>query len=227
MAWLWECWEEFDRYVRPIAVQEGRFRHIQRATELESLGDLLDAVRDLRAANRALTSLGFDDTMKMEPKDEATMHKAHSEVMNAVYAGEALLLHHRRLTITNASYGFLHAHDILDHWERYAANTRILREIQKFTVDVDRLLEGYDRLVRDDERLLVDDLELPEDLKRDFEAARNLFSIGLDDIGLFIAGRGLEKILRRIAKDRKIGTHKSWYFGTPSPSIAFYPRESS
>jgi hypothetical protein len=204
MAWLWESWEEFVKYVQPVAVQCGRFQHACRATELELLGELSEAVRDLRKANAALATLGFDGKRTKQPKDEARMHEARNEVINAVYAGEALLLLHKRLTLNDASYGFLHAHDILEHWDRYAATTRIEGEIHQLTKDVDLLLHGYDRLVREDERLLIDELKLPEELTCDFKIARNLFSIGLDDIGLFLTGRGLEKVLRRIARDRKI-----------------------
>lgn len=59
-------------------------------------------------------------------------------------------------------------------------------------------------LVREDEQLLIDGLDLPEELTYDFRLARNVFSIGLDEVGLFVAGRGLEKVLRRIARGRKI-----------------------
>jgi hypothetical protein len=205
MAWLWEGWEEFVRHVQPVAVQRGRFQHASHATELELLGDLLEAVHDLRKANGALATLGFNGKKAVKPTDKSTLHEAHNRVIEAVYAGEALLLFHKRLTLSEASYGFLHAHDILEHWDRYAATTRIQMEIHRLTEDVDLLLQGYDRLVREDERLLVNELDdLPEELERDFQAARNLFSIGLDDIGLFIAGRGLEKVLRRIARDRKL-----------------------
>jgi hypothetical protein len=41
-------------------------------------------------------------------------------------------------------------------------------------------------------------------LEADFRLARNLFSLGFDDVGLLIAGRGLEGVLRKIANIRKI-----------------------
>lgn len=206
MAWLWNSWEEFKRHVEPVAVQRGRFTHFRHSTELEMLGELLEAVRDLRKASDALGRLGFDDQMKMQARDEKTMHEARNEVINAVYAGEALLLFHKRLAMTDAPYGFLHAHDILEHWDRYAANLRILREIQQLTKDVDKLLAGYDQVARDDERLFLEGLELPEELEDEFRLARNLFSIGLDEVGLFTAARGLEKVLRKIAQDRRLVT---------------------
>jgi hypothetical protein len=38
---------------------------------------------------------------------------------------------------------------------------------------------------------------------QDFRLSGNLLSVGIDEIGLFIAARGLEKVLRKIARDRK------------------------
>jgi hypothetical protein len=204
MAWLWESWEEFVGYVNPVAVQPGRFRHAIQATEMELLHDLLESVRGLRDANKALGELGFDGKNLKNAKDNVTLHEGHNRVIEAVYAGEALLLHHKRLTMSEASYGFLSQHDILEHWDRYAATTRISREIHQLSEDIDKLLDGYERMAREDERLAG--LELPDELEQDFRLARNLFSIGLDDVGLFIAARGLEKVLRRIARDRKITT---------------------
>lgn len=42
------------------------------------------------------------------------------------------------------------------------------------------------------------------ELEADFRLARNLFSIGFDEVGVLIAGRGLEGVLRKVAAMRKI-----------------------
>jgi hypothetical protein len=57
---------------------------------------------------------------------------------------------------------------------------------------------------REDEQWLVEDLDLPKALELDFRMSRNLFSVGFDEAGLFLAARGLEKVVRQIARDRKI-----------------------
>lgn len=121
-----------------------------------------------------------------------------------VYAGEELLLYHKRLTKSDASYGFLHQHDILEHWERYEKTGRIAMEIHQLMKDVDELLDGYGSLIQADDRFIVDHLDLPASLESEFRLARNLFSVGFDDVGLHVAGRGLEGVLRRIADVRKI-----------------------
>jgi hypothetical protein len=97
----------------------------------------------------------------------------------------------------------LHAHDLLAHWDRYAKTTRIVREVNDLLTASLKLLEGYHKLQEDDERFLGN-LELPDNLKTDFVLGRNLFSIGLDELGVFAAGRGLEGVLRDIASRRKL-----------------------
>src|SRR5215471_17825609 len=49
-------------------------------------------------------------------------------------------------------------------------------------------------------RLLVEGLSLPADLAADFRTARDLFSVGLDEVGGLIAGRGLKGVLRAITR---------------------------
>jgi hypothetical protein len=202
MAWLWESWEEFVREVGPVSTRRASFGRSRNATEMDSLGQLLSAVHDLTYAVHGLGKLGFGNKVATDKPE--ILHEARNRVIEALYAGEQLLLYHKRLARSEASYGFLHQLDLLEHWDRYASSARLSFEIEQFITDAEELLEGYERMVREDERFIVDDLEVPDELKQDFQLARNLFSIGLDEVGLFVAGRGLEKVLRRIAAGREI-----------------------
>ena len=53
------------------------------------------------------------------------------------------------------------------------------------------------------------------DRESDFRLARNLFSVGFDEVGLLMAGRGLEGVLRKIAVVRKISLEVK---GKPVPA---------
>lgn len=77
-------------------------------------------------------------------------------------------------------------------------------EIDQLVKDTQELLDGYQEIIKEDEQFLIYKLDLPEDLEVDFRLARNLFSVGFDDVGVLIAGRGLEGVLRKIAGVRKI-----------------------
>jgi hypothetical protein len=205
MAWLWESWEEYVKSCNPAGIRSGSFNLSCTSTGLESTQLLLSSVNELREASLALRTLGFKGQDSALPKfGAALVGSARDKVIQAVYAGETLLLYHKRLALSEASSSFLHENDLLDHWERYATGPRIVHEVWEFAEAVAELLEGYERLAREDERLLLDDLDLPDALEEDFRLARNLFSLGFDEVALFAASRGLEKVLRRIAHDKKI-----------------------
>jgi len=205
MAWLWESWEEYVRRCNPAEIHSGSFNLSRTSTGLASAQLLLESVNRLREASHALRALGFKGKDSALPKlDTALVGKAREAVIHAVHAGETLLLYHKRLALDEASSSFLHENDLLDHWERYATGSRIVHEVWEFADAVTELLEGYERLAREDEWFLVDNLDLPDPLEEDFRLSRNLFSLGFDEVGLFVAARGLEKVLRRIAHHRKI-----------------------
>jgi len=205
MTWLWESWEEYCKRCHPVEIRQGRFRLVRSSTKLQSVQDLADAAEELAESFRELKSLDFKGKNARPPNyDPALVGRARDPVIHAIHAGETLLLYHKRLALSEASYGFLHQNDFLEHWDKYVGGQRIIHEIQQLVEDVGQLLEGYQRISGEDERFLVGDLDLPKELEEDFNLSRNLFSVGFDEVGLFIAARGLEKVLRRIAFDRKI-----------------------
>jgi len=192
-------------YVVPIAVDERNTRLQRFYSWFEIQENLLEAVQEIRAKLESLTNLEFTgDDNKPLPNDPSILDTTHSIVLELIYAGEELLLYHKRLAKSNASYKFLGSHDMYDHWEHYSATRRIFKETDKLVKGSWELLEGYQNRIREDDKFLLYELELPRDLEDDFVLARNLFSVGFDDVGVLITGRGLEGVLRRIAKLRKI-----------------------
>jgi hypothetical protein len=204
MAWLWNSWDEYVSAVHPLEVRIGTFRGCRRNTQFESVRSLIGALDKLRKALSLLSELGFKGDGTSLPKDSSRARQAHGIVIEAVHAGEELLLYHKRLAIGRASYGFLQQNDLLDHWDRYEKTDRIAIEIELLVEDIRELLDGYDQMAREDESFIVDNLDLPVDLENDFRISRNLFSVGFEETGLLVAGRGLEGVLRQIARNRRI-----------------------
>lgn len=206
MAWLWNSWEEYVDIVHPVAVDSPqRVRLSRRESWFEAEHSLYKAVHNLEEKSQALCQLGFrrkDDAGPVH--DRALVGQAQPLVLDAVYAGEELLLYHKRLAESKAAYGFLHQHTLPDHWHRYAETRRIVREISQFISDVEELLQGYEAMAEAEDEFIVGSIDLPAFLECDFRLARNLFSVGFDEVGVLIAGRGLEGVLRRIADVRNI-----------------------
>jgi hypothetical protein len=205
MAWLWDSWEEFSNAIHPVLIRPGllRMSHTEPWSQTESR--LLDAVRKLQEATSSLSELGFTGSHRGRFVDDApNSDQAKSFVMEALYAGEELLLYHKRLALNDAAYGFLHQIDLMEHWDRYEKTGRIASEIHELVSDVNALLQGFQELAQEEEKFIVGDLDLPDHLEADFRLARNLFSVGFDEVALLIAGRGLEGVLRKIADARKI-----------------------
>lgn len=205
MPWLWNSWDEYRDWVHPASIRRGSWGLSRQQPWNEAESKLRDAVRRLSEARNSLCKLGFTGSDDDSPPDAlADLSHARHLVITVIHCGETLLLYHKRLAKSEASYGFLHQNDLLEHWDRYANTGRIASEIHELVSDLSDLLQGYEAFLRDEERFIIGGLDLPASLESDFRLARNLFSVGFDDIGLLIAGRGLEGVLRKIAHDRKI-----------------------
>jgi hypothetical protein len=200
MAWIWSSWEEFTENVRPVVVDSiGRFNLTHRSTWFDIEQGLFEALNEINDALNSLKTAGFkgsDD--KLPPSDQLSIDEARGVVIELIHGGELLLLHHKRLAKSDFAYGFLHQHDISEHWDSWSIK-RLSREIDQLVRDTHKLLEGYYQIKEFDDQFLLFNLDLPVELEFDFRLARNLFSVGFDDVGVLIAGRGLEGVLRKIA----------------------------
>ena len=206
MAWLWRDDAEYREWICPAKIDRGRpVRLSHTETWFSLLAHLFEAAGTLRRAIQDLRRLGFGALQP--PNDRAVLDQARPLTWDVVYAGETLLLYHKRLAQSDHAYDFLHAHDLDEHWDRYAAGDRVFSEVSDLVDAAEKLLEGYHQLQEEDTRFL-EQLDLPIELLADFILCRNLFSVGLDELGVFAAGRGFEGVLRSIAKRRKIVTTK-------------------
>lgn len=205
MAWLWSSWQEYVDAVQPRVVKSPvLLRLAQTGSLFGTECRLFEATSELEAGLNTLDELGFaGDKDNHPPEDAPAVTEAKTAILEVINAGERLLLFNKRLALSGQAYGFLHSHDLLDHWDRYGT-VRRHREIHQIVEDTRQLLTGYHEMVTSDEDFLVGEIDLPQDLETDFLLARNLFSVGQDEVALLIAGRGLEAVLRKIARVRKI-----------------------
>jgi hypothetical protein len=204
MAWLWNSWEEYSASVRPHEMRVGHFKQSRIGTAFQAQQELLNAASTLTDSLNQLREAGFVARRRAHSKPTEKPIDLLITVAQLIRAGEELLLHHKRLALSGASYGFLHNNDLLEHWDRYKEGGRIYFEVQQLIKDAGKLLDGYRHMSEEDESLIVGKLDLPEVLEQDFRLSRDLFSVGFEETGLLVAGRGLEGVLREITRKRQI-----------------------
>jgi hypothetical protein len=202
MAWLWSDDEEYLRFVQPIQLDRPLpVRLTNGQTWFSIQTDLREAAVELKGAVGNLKALGFGKARV--PNETGILQNAREFSWQLVRSGELLLLYHKRLAISDWADDFLAEHDIDTHWVRYAETRRIFLALNDLTIAAETLLKGYRRLEDEDNQFLRD-IELSAELCADFSLCRNLFSVGFEEMGLFAAGRGLEGVMRALARRRKL-----------------------
>jgi hypothetical protein len=203
MVWLWSSWDEYVSNIDPQCVtSRGILRQAQRESSFEVVQRLFKAAATLERSISGLHALGFRGGE--DGNDLSVNADVYRHVEDLLYAGEELLLFHKRLALSAAAYDFACCRDVLQRWDRNLGTPRAAEEINELVRAIRTLMDGFFAITKGDTELLVGDLELPEDLESDFRLARNLFSVGFDDVAALISGRGLEGVLREIARRRKM-----------------------
>jgi len=222
MTWLWSSYEEFAKYVSPKDVRNSRFVEItQRDSRFGCIVILSEAFEEFRTALHNLKGLGFESESAVGNREK--LSAAQKEVWDLARSGETLLSLHKRLATSHWADLFLSRKEISEEWERYQKSDWIFGEIRRFMKGCDDLCKGFFELSREDEEFLIHQLKLPKKLRSDFVVARDLFSVGMDEVGLLVVGRGVEAVLRETARLKRLvivdhGKSK----GKPAQEADFY-----
>lgn len=203
MTWAWESLEEFTETVQPSVLRpRGLLRLSLHSTAFENLAALVSHAQEIRACLDQFNRLGFSGTNEREENE--VPEAAQGLVLQLVDHGERLLAYHRRLAKSESAYGFLSSSDIFTHWAHYKSFGLLHRAINELVRGASELLEGYQGFIKADNEFLTRNPDLPQDLAADFKLSRDLFSVGLDEVAVLIAGRGLETVLRSAASKRRL-----------------------
>jgi hypothetical protein len=197
MTWLWKSDDEFKKCVSPLGDPELLLNIVQSETRLEQVQRIATAVQSM--------TLGLANLRKLEclnqplSADMNTYAPARSLVLEIANSGEELIFLDERLVRDRSADDFIAVKKLHEDWQHHADAGTLMKEIQAFLLAVDNLLEGFSDNVREDSELFLEGSVLPEFLLREFKLARDLFSVGFDEVGIFAAGRGLEGVLRAFA----------------------------
>lgn len=204
-SWRWDSDEEFEEYVQPHAINP--VRHVRHSYTILSLAqcarELYENLANLRQALEQ-----FETLLEQEPTPDA-MEQARTLAIEICHFGESVLVFQKRLVLDMHAYGFVHGKDAIPHAAHQTHRPPTLYDLRQLAEDTRELLDGFEEMARADADFLVSGLRLPDSLLRDFRLARDLFSVGLDEIGLLVAGRGLEGVVRAILAERRISTPRA------------------
>jgi hypothetical protein len=123
--------------------------------------------------------------------------------------GEILLLYQQRLARTDAALHFIHYKEFIQHGAHRLHGESHPSEIRRLIEAALAFREELaTALTKADDFIISRTRSLPADIAADFYLARDLYSVGFDDVAVLVLCRGLERVTRRILAERNLQTNK-------------------
>lgn len=206
MVWLWKNWNEYENAVEPSVLSgRGEFRTLQNQSLMEQLQGLTQAEESLAAAidafHKKYEDVAFNEIAFSGPEDLDGMKSLMTDI---AYYGEWLIMHNRRLIEAPNTGLFISYAESANRVNANWQDRRLLFDFQKLLIGAQALIDNHRNMIVQDALILESSKELPRELSGDFILARDLFSVGLDETAVLIAGRGLEGVLRAVARAKSI-----------------------
>lgn len=207
-SWRWETAEEFLQHVHPIEhAPKNAVRTAKHWTGLKRMLEFCRAVNNMELAYHELkriASVAAKPPTRKYTEDE--FGEVWAAACNIVQQGEYALAYCKPLAETKGGQEFIERKDVFEHLPRYQKQS--WGSAKSGTMDLLRATEALMQSIHEfwetDESFLNCVPDLPDDLKADFVAARDVMSLGFTEAGLIYAGRGLEGVVRRIANDHNL-----------------------
>jgi hypothetical protein len=212
-TWRWESNEEFAQHVHPIEHSpKNAVRVARNWTGLKRILEFCRAVNGLEIAYHELkriASVAAKPPTKPYSQDE--FRDVWAAACQIVCQGEYALAYCKPLAETKGGEDFIERKSVFEQFPRYqketwgsakSGTTELLRATEE-------LMKAIQEFWETDDSFLKNVPSLPDDLKTDFVAARDVMSLGFTEAGLIYAGRGLEGVVRRIATDHNLFPSKA------------------
>jgi hypothetical protein len=199
-AWRWRSDDEFQENISPFTLRG--VRNVRLSHRSQSLAQC--AFELYRSLSRLTEALDRLRSMIAEGRSGINFPIANGAALEICCDGERLLLYQRRLGLSMDAYGFLHGKEAFERDGKPVSEMADFRALEQLVKDTDELVCGFYKAEKDGEDFLIKLIDMPIELAEDFYLARDCFSVGLDEIGLLLAGRALEGVVRRIMQDRHV-----------------------
>jgi hypothetical protein len=181
-------------------------------TGLKRVLEFCRAVNNLEIAYQELKrSASVAANPPTKPYTENEFRDVWAAACQIVTNGEYALAYCKPLAETKGGEEFIGRKGVFEHLPRYQKES--WGSCKNGTKDLlqatEQLMEAIHDFWESDNTFLKHVSDLPDDLRGDFVSARDVMSLGFTEAGLIYAGRGLEGVVRRIAKDHNLFTGKS------------------
>jgi hypothetical protein len=205
-SWCWESFEEFKKQVYPIEHAPENIVGAQlRVPASSCVHALFENLKEFDAAHEKLRMLLGGPVDRLIPAEE--QEDVCLAASRLVYSAECIFAYCRPLANTKGARTLISRKEISEHLTSYrnqAAARKFKSKAQELFKAADQFAIEIPDFFDGDRAFLQNVSDLPDELKSDFVSARNLMSLGFDEAGLIFSGRGLEGVIRRIARDHKI-----------------------
>lgn len=206
--WHWESTEAYTEHIKPIEHGPKNAVHAAKSyTALKRVWSYCKAVHDLEEACAELKRIAdIAAYPPISPFTEDQFDQVWNAACRIVSNGEYIFAYCKALAETKGGEEFIERKHIFEELPRYQKES--WGSCKSWTIDLLRATEEFLKSIYDfwatEESFLNHVPDLPEDLKMDFVAARDVMSLGFDEAGLIYAGRGLEGVVRQIAKKHNV-----------------------
>lgn len=203
MSWNWQSPEEYLAHIEPICVETvNLIRGSKHRTTAQTWSLMSKELYEFSSALEKLES--FSECCPETKLDKESSHALGETIFKLIFHGERLLGYNKRLGTTEEAERFNDSKTLIKDLRLPVVDQRFVVELKEFQEDCHRLSHKFSSQEDEDKRFLADELQLPDELCSDFVTARNLFSVGLEEMGMFAIGRGFERVLREIARRKRL-----------------------
>jgi hypothetical protein len=207
-TWHWESEEAFKEHVHPIELApKNAVRVARNWTGLKRMLEFCRAVNGFEIAYHELERIAnVAANPPTTPYTEDEFRDVWAAALHIVCQGEYALAYCKPLAETKGGEEFIERKSVFEQFPRYQKEP--WGSAKSGTMDLLRAADELMQAIHDfwgtDDSFLKYVPDLPDDLKADFVAARDVMSLGFTEAGLIYSGRGLEGVVRRIANDHNL-----------------------
>lgn len=196
----WSSYEEFKETIQPDFIKRPGYIVMESPSLFGDIKYILNYINQLK---KNLEEAEFIYEKNKGNWDKDSLDRMLIKVSGVSHASEVLFFYFPDLAKNQEAKDLIYEKkELLENWDYNTQTThRADYAFNAYIGAAKELSRKLDDIIKENENFLLDEVnELPEDLQQDFRVARDLFSVGMEESGVFASLRGLEGVLREVSK---------------------------